>query len=289
MKKEHFILAFVAIFMQINLVAASRWLQNLPECGFSFAEKVRIADCGMRQNWESETFPAQQNQNPNAEIRTFSAKLNPHSEIHAAWDKLLQKHVQQGKVNYKLFKSDKIALENYIKTLSANVPAANASKSAKMAFWLNAYNALTIKLILDNYPIKSIKDLDKGNPWEVSRYKLGGKNYSLNEIENNILRPMGDARIHFGLNCAAKSCPPIHGRAFIAATVETQLDQLTRAFIQKTQENQLKGNTIKISNIFNWYAADFGNVVEFLNKYAALPVYKNAKITYTTYDWNLNE
>jgi Protein of unknown function, DUF547 len=173
--------------------------------------------------------------------------------------------------------------------LSNNTPAANASKQEKMAFWLNAYNALTIKLLLDNYPVKSIKDLDKGNTWDVSRYALGGKNYSLNEIENKILRPMGDARIHFGLNCGAKSCPPLHARAFTAAMVETQLDQLTRAFINKTQENQLKGKVLKISNIFNWYASDFGDVVAFLNKYAALPVYKNAKITYTTYDWSLNE
>jgi hypothetical protein len=273
MKKEHFILAFVAIFMQINLVAASRWLQSLPECG------LPISDCGIQSNYYSEIS----NFNLHSEIH------NPQSTIHDAWDKLLQKHVQQGKVNYKLFKNDKVALENYIKTLSANTPATNVSKQEKMAFWLNAYNALTIKLILDNYPIKSIKDLDKGNPWEVSRYALGGKNYSLNAIENTILRPMGDARIHFGLNCAAKSCPPIHTRAFVAATVETQLDQLTRAFINKAQENQLKSNTLKISNIFNWYAADFGNVIAFLNKYAALPVSKNAKITYTTYDWNLNE
>jgi hypothetical protein len=271
MKKEHFILAFVAIFMQINLVAASRWLQSLPECG------LQMADFGIQSNYYSEICNLQ------SEIQ------NPKSEIHEAWDKLLQKHVQQGNVNYKLFKNDKAALENYIKTLSAHTPATNASKQEKKAFWLNAYNALTIKLILEHYPIKSIKDLDKGNPWDVSRYALGGKNYSLNEIENRILRPMGDARIHFGLNCAAKSCPPIDARAFVATTVETQLDQLTRAFINKTQENQLKGNTIKISNLFNWYAVDFGNVIAFLNQYAALPVYKNAKITYTTYDWNLNE
>ena len=265
MKKEYFILAFVAIFMQINLLAASRWLQSLPECSSCEITKGVPNNVSFRRN----------------------QTLKP--ELHDVWDKLLQKYVKQSKVNYKLFKNDKIILENYIKTLSANTPAVSASKQEKMAFWLNAYNALTIKLILDNYPLKSIKDLDKGNPWDVSRYALGGKNYSLNEIENKILRPMGDARIHFGLNCAAKSCPPIHARAFVAATVETQLDQLTRTFINKTQENQLKGNSIKISNIFNWYAVDFGNVIVFLNKYSALPVYKNAKITYTTYDWNLNE
>ncbi|MEO0042143.1 MAG: hypothetical protein RL329_1591 [Bacteroidota bacterium] len=254
MKKEQFVLAFVVIFIQINLVAASRWLQSVPS-----------------------TFV------------TLPALNTTPVPIHDTWDKLLQKHAKQGKMNYKNLQNDKIILENYIQSLANNVPAANATKSEKMAFWLNAYNALTVKLILDNYPLKSIKDLDKGNPWEVSRYLLGGKKYSLNEIENQILRPMGDARIHFGLNCAAKSCPPIHQRAFTAAHVETQLDQLTRAFINKTQQNQLTGNTIKISNIFNWYAADFGNVIAFLNKYATIPVYKTAKISYTNYDWGLNE
>jgi hypothetical protein len=254
MKKEHFILAFVAIFLQINIVAASRWLQSLPDFGMKDSE-IRI----------------------------------PHSEIHSVWDKLLQKYVVDGRVNYKGFKTDKIALTNYIQTLSTHVPAARASKQEQMAFWLNAYNALTIKLIVAHYPVKSIKDLDKGNPWDASRYPFGDKNYTLNEIENTILRPMGDARIHFGLNCAAKSCPPLQNRAFIAATVETQLDQLTRAFVTKTVDNPLKSNTIKISNIFNWYAADFGSVIVFLNKYITTPISKNAKITYTTYDWSLNE
>jgi hypothetical protein len=256
MKKEYFVLAFVAVFLQINIVAASRWLQSIPDFGRGLSD---------------------------SEIQ------NPSSEIHDTWDKLLQKQVQQGKVNYKSFKKDKTILDAYIKTLSAHPPTANASKQEQMAFWLNAYNALTIQLIVDNYPLKSIKDLDEGNPWDVSRYTIGGKKYSLNQIENQILRPMGDARIHFGLNCAAKSCPPLHNHAFLAATVETQLDQLTRAFIHKTSENQLKGNTIQISNLFNWYAADFGNIIAFLNRYATLPVYKNAKITYTTYDWSLNE
>jgi Protein of unknown function, DUF547 len=251
MKKEYFILAFVAIFLQINIVAASRWLQSIPP------EPSKTAQVSL--------------------------------SLHDNWDKLLQKHVHQGKVNYKTFKNDKLALASYIKTLTANPPTANTAKPAQMAFWLNAYNALTIQLIVDNYPVKSIKDLDKGNPWDVSRYAFGGKNYSLNQIENQILRPMGDARIHFGLNCAAKSCPPLYHRAFVAATVETQLDQLTRAFIHKNSENQLKGNAIQISNLFNWYAADFGNVIAFLNQYSTLPVYKNAKITYTTYDWSLNE
>ena len=109
---------------------------------------------------------------------------------HTAFDTLLKKHVSTtGKVNYKNLKQDKAALEVYIKTLSDNVPADSWSKNDKFAYWINAYNALTLKTIVDNYPLSSITKLDGGKTWDVKRYKLGEKTYSLNDIENNILRP----------------------------------------------------------------------------------------------------
>jgi hypothetical protein len=250
MKKEQFVFIFVVIFLQINLVAASRWF-CLPS-----SEEVSA--------WRQ-------------------------ARAHEAWDKLLQKNVRQGRVNYANFKADKATLDQYLQKISAQVPAANATKTDKIAYWLNVYNALTVQLIVSNYPVKSIKNLDNGNPWDVQRYTFGGKKYSLNQIENDILRPMGDARIHFGLNCAAKSCPPLHNRAFSGAQLHEQLEQLTRTFVNNTVENQLAGNQIKISNIFNWYKSDFGEVITFLNRYSNAPVYKMAKITYMNYDWSLNE
>jgi Protein of unknown function, DUF547 len=129
---------------------------------------------------------------------------------HSVWDNLLKKHVSAtGKVNYKGFKTDLELLDAYMRSLNENAPTENASKEERLAYWINAYNAVTVRLIVGNYPLTSITKLDGGKPWDVKRYSNGSKKISLNDIENNILRPMGDARIHFALNCAAKSCPPL--------------------------------------------------------------------------------
>jgi Protein of unknown function, DUF547 len=209
---------------------------------------------------------------------------------HEDFDVLLKKHVSAtGKVNYKGFKEDKAALENYITWLSENTPTAQTSKNEKLAYWINAYNALTIKLILDNYPLPKITNLDGGKTWDVKRFTLGGKKYSLNDIENTIIRPMGEPRIHFALNCAAKSCPPLFNEVFTAEKLNAQLEARTRKFVNNLEANNLKGNEIKISNIFNWYGKDFDNVLNFINKYAAVKVKSDVKIGFGEYDWRLNE
>ena len=210
---------------------------------------------------------------------------------HTAFDTLLKKHVSTtGKVNYKNLKQDKAALEVYIKTLSDNVPADSWNKNDKFAYWINAYNALTLKTIVDNYPLSSITKLDGGKTWDVKRYKLGEKTYSLNDIENNILRPMGDARIHFAINCAAKSCPPLLNKAFTAKELNTLLESRTKKFVNDPKANLLlKGNEIKISKIFDWYGKDFYNIPDFINRYAVSKVKSDVKIGYTDYDWSLNE
>jgi Protein of unknown function, DUF547 len=194
-----------------------------------------------------------------------------------------------GKVNYKDFKNDKMALENYIKTLSENTPTETWSKNEKLAYWINTYNALTIKLLLDNYPLAKITNLDAGKTWDVKRFTLGGKKYSLNDIENTIVRPMGEPRIHFALNCGAKSCPPLFNEAFMASKLEEQLESRTKNFINDSKANSLKNNEIKISNIFNWYAKDFGNVITFINRYATVKVKSDVKMGFAEYDWRLNE
>ncbi len=209
---------------------------------------------------------------------------------HEEFDVLLKKYVTAaGIVNYKGFKQDKAALENYIVWLSDNTPKAETSKNEKLAYWINAYNALTVKLILDNYPLPKITDLDGGKTWDVKRFTLGGKKYSLNDIENTIIRPMGEPRIHFALNCAAKSCPPLANEAFVAEKLNVQLENRTRKFINDTKANYLKGNEIKISNIFNWYGKDFDNVLNFINRYAVVKVKTDVKIGFGEYDWRLNE
>ena len=220
---------------------------------------------------------------------SFSTFLLVAQPSHAAFDALLSKNVSaDGKVNYKNFQADKVALDGYIKTLSDNVPQDSWSKNDKMAYWINAYNALTIKTIVSNYPLSKITDLDGGKTWDVKRFTLGGKKMSLNDIENTILRPMGDARIHFAINCAAKSCPPILNKAFTAANLNDLLETRTKLFINSSA-NTLKTNEIKVSKVFDWYGKDFGNVAVFVAKYAKTKVATTAKVSFSEYDWQLNE
>jgi hypothetical protein len=208
---------------------------------------------------------------------------------HSAFDTLLKKYVNaEGKVNYKGFKTEKAGLEAYIKTLAEKTPDDTWGKNDKLAYWINAYNALTIRLILDNYPLNSITQLDKGKTWDVKRFELGGVKYSLNDIENNIIRPLGDPRIHFALNCAAKSCPPLANQAFSGDNLDGLLETRTKAFIN-SKANTLTGSEIKVSKIFDWYGKDFGNLVQFVNKYSKIKVPKTAKVGYNEYDWSLNQ
>lgn len=210
---------------------------------------------------------------------------------HAAWDSLLQKHVSEaGKVNYKGLQADKKALDAYCLTLSESPVQDNWTREQKLAYWINAYNAYTVKLIVDNYPTKSILNLDGGKTWDVKRIKIGDKKYSLNQIENDIIRPQfKDARIHFAINCAAKSCPPLHNRAFTAENLETTLEARTAAFVKDKKHNVLSSNSASVSKIFEWYGADFGDLKAFLSKYSEVKLKKTATVTFQEYNWDLNE
>jgi Protein of unknown function, DUF547 len=210
---------------------------------------------------------------------------------HDAWHALLQKHVTTaGTVNYKAFKADAGALSLYLDSLAAKPPQDNWTRADKMAYWLNAYNAFTIKLIVDNYPVSSITKLHKGKPWDVKWIKLGEKTYSLNDIENDIIRPkFKDARIHFALNCAAKSCPPLWNQAFTAQNLEKALTDRTRRFVRSTKANVLSASAVQVSKIFEWYRQDFGDLIVFINRYSVVKVNAGATVTFQEYDWSLNE
>jgi len=210
---------------------------------------------------------------------------------HGAWNTLLQKHVNSaGKVQYKGFKEDKDALDAYCQLLADHVPADEWSRANKMAYWVNAYNAFTVRLIVDNYPVSGILKLDGGKTWDVKRILLGGKKYSLNQIENEILRPQfKDARIHFVLSCAAKSCPPLLNKALTANNLEKTLEERTQKFINNPLYNTIGADKIQVSKIFDWYAVDFGDLRKFLAKYAEVKINDNAILRFTEYNWDLNE
>jgi len=209
---------------------------------------------------------------------------------HDAWNSILQQHVSiAGNVNYKGIKSNRKQLTNYITALGENMPNDSWSKQDKLAYWINAYNAMTVDLILRNYPLQSIKDIK--DPWEQRLWKLENKWYNLDEIEHQILRKMNEPRMHFGIVCASFSCPKLQNKAFTASKLEAQLTNATKEFLSDKNRNDISENSIKLSNIFKWFKKDFednGSLIDFLNQYSDVKISKNAKKSYLDYNWNLN-
>lgn len=229
---------------------------------------------------------------PEIAFRTKTEIISDGKTInHKQWNDLLQKNVSSdGKVDYIGFKEDAAYLQSYLNLLSTNLPEKSWSKNAILAYWINAYNAYTIKLILDNYPVKSIKKID--SPWDKEFFILGDKKYSLGEIEHKILRKMNEPRIHFAINCASFSCPNLANEAYKEVELEKQLEKATKTFVNDTSKNTISSNRIEISSIFDWFSADFKNkrtLIYFLNQYSATKINKDAKVKYKDYNWNLNE
>ncbi len=228
---------------------------------------------------------------PKTEPLSPKVKLPVEKFNHAIFDMLLEENVSNdGRTNYKGFIKNKNIFKQYLQSLSNNMPDETWSKDDKFAYWMNAYNAFTIKLIIDHYPTQSIKDIK--DAWNTRFFKLGSKWYNLSEIEHKILRKMGDPRIHFGINCASFSCPPLLNGAFTAATVNSKLDFLAHQFVNDPLRNKITENRIQLSKIFQWYGKDFktqGSLIDFLNKYSEITINKNAKKSYLKYNWNLNE
>jgi len=218
---------------------------------------------------------------------------------HGIYADLLQKYVKNGVVEYAGFKKDEAKLTQYLKILE-QTDAEALSRSEQLAFYINAYNANTIKLVLTGYPgIKSIKDLGTilKSPWKKDFILLDGKRVSLDDIEHGIIRPrFQDPRVHFAVNCASRSCPPLLSEPYRGDILDRQLDSAVRAFINNPERNYLKDDTLYVSKIFDWYGGDFKEgVVDFVKKYAegnlkrALDEKKaRIEIGYVDYDWALN-
>lgn len=219
---------------------------------------------------------------------------------HEIWDGLLKKHVTaEGFVNYKGFIKDSVQFNKYLKLLSSNHPRSSWPRDEQMAYWINAYNAFTVKLIVDHYPVASIKDIKKGVPfvntvWDIKFINIQGTLYDLNNIEHGILRKdFKDARIHAAVNCASFSCPKLWGEAFVAARLDRQLEDAMRAFVNDPLRNRVGADKADISQIFSWYSGDFkdaaGSVQAYINRYAKVKLTSQGKIAYQDYNWQLNE
>ncbi len=224
-------------------------------------------------------------------------KANPVN--HQTWDDLLQKHVtEQGNVNYKGFIADTVLLNQYLNQLTKNKPTNNWSEKAQLAYWINVYNAFTVKLIVDNYPLASIKDIKKGIPfissvWDIKFIEFDEETIDLNKVEHGILRKQfNEPRIHFAINCASFSCPRLLNKAYTAEKLEQQLTFMTKDFLNDPKRNRLTEKEVQLSKIFSWFKGDFtkqGTLVEFLNQYAPVKIADNANISHLDYNWQLNE
>jgi hypothetical protein len=229
---------------------------------------------------------------------------------HSLFSAVLRDHVKDGVVNYKAIKKDE-RFAQYIELLKKSDPS-DLKGADKLAFWINVYNAYNIKMICDNYPVKSPMDLGSGGllvgtilkstAWDKKIVDVHGKIMTLNNVENDIIRKMGDPRVHFAMVCAAKSCPPLRAEAFDAAKLNDQLEDQGRDFLAQGKKNSFDfgKKTAAISNIFNWFQGDFAKTPAEVLKYVSrfLPKDKgdqlaaaanDFKVSYTEYDWSLNE
>lgn len=210
---------------------------------------------------------------------------------HSLWNKLLKKHVNaDGLVNYIGFKKDSAQLNNYLQILSENAPTNHWSVQELLAYYINLYNAGTVKLIVENYPVKSIKNIE--GAWTKGRITIGNNKLSLGGIENGILRKMNEPRIHFAINCASISCPKLLNEAYTASKINAQLERVTSEFINSAK-NDISANNPKLSAIFDWYRKDFKvngkqDIIGFINQYSSVKIYSGAPISYKEYNWLLN-
>jgi hypothetical protein len=209
---------------------------------------------------------------------------------HSTLTKMYTAYVDaSGMVNYRAWKKDRSGLDQYLAEMSKIDVNKIKNADEKLAYLCNVYNAVTIKLILDHYPVRSIQDIAGGKPWDMRIIQSGNTSYTLNEWEHGLIKKMGRPRFHFAINCAAKSCPPLSNKAFDGNTMDNDLRKLTTQFVNDPKMNNLSITPIKLSKIFEWYAGDFGDVIRFISDHTKTKITDGTSILYNEYDWALNE
>lgn len=238
------------------------------------------------------------------ETTTAADKTGPHTVM---WGGLLSDTVVQGHVDYRSMKRRGNELDSYLAFL-ADVDVEKLTRNEELAFWINAYNAFTVKLILEHYPVKTIRDIPR--PWKSKRWLVGGTKRSLDEMEHTFLREkLQEPRIHFAIVCASIGCPDLWNRAYTAERIETQLDAAARRFVQSdrhvrtTTRKGLFGRRVRVlevSSIFKWFEDDFTRgetqrVAEYVARYATKATRDviaaagdRLETEYVPYDWGLN-
>lgn len=254
-------------------------------------EKVIVAEDGTETKVNPEdikvtTVTTETKTEPNTtEDETPDFNIHEYKKL----DALLKKYVSSsGNVNYASIKSNRSDLDAIIDEFKQTPLESSWSKNQKLAYYINAYNIFTIKLIVDNYPTSSITKIT-AKPWDKKFVTLGSNTYTLNHLENGIIRKQfNEPRIHFALNCASKSCPILLNKAYTAGNLSSALTSQTKKFLNDTSKNTFSKKEAKISKIFDWYGEDFPDVMGFIKKYHPLD-YDPKKTTYMDYSWDLNK
>jgi hypothetical protein len=199
--------------------------------------------------------------------------------------------------------ADRAALRAYLAALAAT-PISRFNRGEQLAYWINLYNALTLTVVLDHYPVQSIRDIDispglfASGPWDKTLITVEGESLTLNDIEHRILRPIwNDPRIHYAVNCASVGCPNLQDRAFTGATVAGVLDQAARTYVNHPRGARLEGHRLVASKLYDWFQEDFGGgeagVIAHLRRYAepafAAALARVSEIDRYEYDWGLND
>jgi Protein of unknown function, DUF547 len=243
-----------------------------------------------------------------------SGRAQPASDPDSVFDALLQRYVSAApdgvnRVDYAKWHraaADRKALDTYIEQMSARKPS-QLPRGEAMSYWGNLYNAVTLKVVLDAFPVDSIRDIKSDSwldpkaylgPWRQQRISVEGRRLSLDDIEHSILRPtFKDARVHYMVNCASIGCPNLMARAWRPASLDVDLDNAARSFINHPRAvSVLPSGTLKVSSIYKWFVEDFGGndagVITHLRKFAgpelAKALNKVSSISEDGYDWTLN-
>jgi len=236
---------------------------------------------------------------------TVSAQLYPTSTSsspisHKVFDEVLRTYVSDdGYVNYSALKANRGKLDQYTTTISNTKVNPNWSKNEKLAFWINAYNAFTLQIVIDNYPTNGIMAIKRGVPgvnsvWDKKFIPIGDNLISLGQIEHKIIRKeLNEPKIHFAVNCASISCPSLYNRAFSADKLNSQLIARAKVFFYDQTKNKIENNTLYLSKLFKWYKEDFGDneqgVVVYLNQYLDEKIPTGIDIKLMSYNWKLND
>ncbi len=240
---------------------------------------------------------------------TFAQNKN---DQHLLFTQILNDYVHSGLVDYTKLKDDK-RLDKYLEQLENTNPDNLLTDEDKLAFWINAYNAFTLKFLIEEYPVESINDLHWGGlylgsllgttVWDDEKIIINGTKLSLNNIEHDIARKkFNEERVHFTMVCASYSCPPLLDEAYEGFKLSEQLNEQARLFFNDETKNNfdLKKRTAYLSKILDWYSSDFGNddqnillyVSKFLDSEIADDIRRNSsqwEIEHLSYNWDLNE